>query len=430
MPPRRNPYIWNVLVNIPDVRIPPEPIEDVTPNPERDYGDERVVIAFSSPPEFVREFTSAILSGVEVLYRDDYDRAQKVTDGWLMATEYPLPLKDLSTSTSTRQIIKSEIDRLLERLTTGGGESIYPGLPTIAPEPGNEEYDRLCAAAVIYTTWALDSITSGVQDATDALVRVTGLAKKLGAKGFIASVLVQLADEAIEALIGAAISNQFNVDTLSCLLMSNLAGESTDMATFGGVYDAPPYPDPILETIRAALSLWVRTPAAYAGWLDAWRQAADAPLATLPECPCEPETQIVYDFRFGFNGFNPINGTDGLPQGQWVSGMGFKNGPSFSSVLGVETLNINRLWPESLTITSVTVEVYTLSAAPVGVFWHASEPSCEICGDDLSPPDLDGIRTASWTGAASVTTSSIHAVALLPSSDFEVCIRRIIVGVA
>lgn len=324
--PRRNPYIWDVLVSIPDVRVPPAPDEDVPPNPARDYDDGRVIIAFSTPPEFLREFTSAILSGVEVLYRDNYDTAQRIADGWLMATEYPLPLRDLATSTETRQIIKSEIDRLIDRLTTGGGESIYPGLPPVAPTEGSDEYDRLCAAAVIFVTWALDSITSGVQDATDALVKITGAAKRLGAKGFIASILVQLADEAIEALIGAAISNQTNIDELSCLLISNLSGADTDQDTFGGVFDRPPYPDPILEVIRAALSLWVRTDGAYAGWLDTWRQTADAPLATLPECPCQPEPTYSVIFRNGTSllingnpqaqidtyiwGANPVTGDD------------------------------------------------------------------------------------------------------------------------
>lgn len=343
------PYKYAVEELLKLTRLPELPTDDITPNLARSVPNEGVLIAFKTPPQYLKWFTSCVETGADILWRDNQDLAQQIKDGFSMATEYPLPIDSLDSLSEIDEAAKnlslSIINSNLQTIRNayyGGGQtntSVFPNAPATMPSVASVELDELCAAVYTFIAYSLDELSDAVADVLEVPRLLTKLGKALGAKGLIASILIKVATELIETITEAAINNQDNLDALSCIMLANLRGRGLSAGNFGRALDVAPLSDPIQEAVRAVLSVNLKQIDAYLAFLDVYRQADSTPFAALPSCPCDVGWSQVFDFTQTSGGFFPL-GTS--PLATWRAGIGWRSTTGTGGQAGDEFLFIRR----------------------------------------------------------------------------------------
>lgn len=343
------PYKFSVEQQIKLVRLPEPPIDDIPPNPSREIPSQGVLIAFKTPPQYLKWFYSCIETGADVLWRDNQDLAQQIKDGFAMATEYPLPIDSLDSlaeiDQAARNLQLTTINNNLQSLRNTyyaqaqSNTSIFPNAPATMPSVASAELDELCAAVYTFIAYSLDELSDAVADVLELPRLLTKLGKSLGLKGLVASILIKVGAELIETLTEVAINNQNNLDALSCIMLANLRGKGLSAGNFGRSLDVAPLSDPIQEAVRAILSVNIKQIDAYIAFLDVYRQADNTPFSALPVCPCDIGWNHVFDFTVSNGGFYAL-GTS--PLATWNAGIGWRSTTGTGGQAGDEFLFIRR----------------------------------------------------------------------------------------
>lgn len=246
--------------------------------------------------QYLKDLSSVISIGADIVFRDDLERANIVKEWWFSMTAYPLTCdlcdllntiksttKDLKNLRSLQE--KSVRDETRERWNDDDS-NLLPDVTAFDNSPNDEDY---CTALYLWTLYALDAIEDSLEDSFEGFRRGTRKSAIFGLKGIVVAIAGELVNAVISNIAQNNVFTDENAKSLACSAKSRLQGRALTRANFQDAFKFSET-DFTRNALRNTLDENAQSVDAYLAFLDIWQQVKDT---GIRECPCDPLTYYV-----------------------------------------------------------------------------------------------------------------------------------------